>query len=122
LECKHIAQCADEQAAAAVAEAAADAERIHDAARLATKAALAEGASARDAELAALSVPGRAELDVVPEVMCAVCGEEPADSECQECGDKYCSSTWMGNDGCFASMHNKGARKRHKLVPLTVED
>lgn len=43
---------------------------------------------------------------------CVVCGEE-ADQKCVQCGDCYCSRTWMGNPGCFAQHHSKGNRTAH---------
>jgi hypothetical protein len=43
---------------------------------------------------------------------CVVCGEE-ADQKCTQCGDCYCSRTWMGNPGCFAQHHSKGNRAAH---------
>jgi hypothetical protein len=43
---------------------------------------------------------------------CVVCGEE-ADQRCVQCGDCYCSRTWMGNPGCFAQHHSKGNRAAH---------
>lgn len=45
--------------------------------------------------------------------LCSVCGEL-ADSKCGRCGDLYCSK----NYGCFYSMHSKGHRQNHKLVPI----
>jgi hypothetical protein len=49
--------------------------------------------------------------------LCVSCGEE-ADQKCQQCGDLYCSRTWMGNPGCFLSYHSKGNRVSHTSVPL----
>lgn len=43
---------------------------------------------------------------------CCVCGELP-DQICLQCGDLYCSKTWMGNPGCFAVYHSKGLRAKH---------
>lgn len=43
---------------------------------------------------------------------CVVCGEE-ADQRCVQCGDCYCSRTWMGNPGCFVQHHSKGNRASH---------
>ncbi len=48
---------------------------------------------------------------------CVVCGD-PADKLCTQCGDAYCSKTWMGNPGCFVSFHNKGNRATHTTQPL----
>lgn len=45
--------------------------------------------------------------------LCSICGEI-ADSKCARCGDFYCSK----NGFCFYSMHNRGHRQNHKLVPL----
>ena len=47
----------------------------------------------------------------------AHCGEE-ADAKCVECGDLYCSRTWMGNPGCWATTHAKGNKTSHKTVTL----
>lgn len=49
--------------------------------------------------------------------VCVSCGEE-ADQKCQQCGDLYCSRTWMGNPGCFLSYHSKGNRVSHTTVSL----
>ena len=50
--------------------------------------------------------------------LCVVCGEE-ADQKCEQCGDMYCSRTWMGNPGCFLTYHSKGNRAAHNTVPIT---
>jgi hypothetical protein len=50
-------------------------------------------------------------------IMCCVCSEA-ADSYCQQCGDYYCSVTWMGNPGCFVRYHSKGNRRNHVNVML----
>jgi hypothetical protein len=50
-------------------------------------------------------------------VLCVSCGE-PADKRCVECGDYYCSNTWMGNAGCFADFHAKGNRSYHTTEPF----
>lgn len=47
---------------------------------------------------------------------CVVCGEE-ADQKCLQCGDCYCSRTWMGNAGCFAQHHSRGNRASHTTEP-----
>lgn len=47
-----------------------------------------------------------------PELVCVTCGE-PADSQCLQCGDYYCSLKWMGNPGCFANYHSRGNRLTH---------
>lgn len=52
----------------------------------------------------------------VGQLACVVCGDVP-DTECQECGDVYCSKRWAGNPGCFAKMHRRGNRKSHTSVP-----
>jgi len=49
---------------------------------------------------------------------CVVCGRPP-DTTCVECGDVYCSVTFMGNPGCFAKQHRKGNRKAHTTEPYT---
>lgn len=49
--------------------------------------------------------------------VCVSCGEE-ADQKCEQCGDLYCSRTWMGNPGCFLTYHSKGNRVAHTTVPL----
>ena len=46
--------------------------------------------------------------------VCVVCGEG-AEIKCVQCGDLYCSRTWMGNPGCFASHHSKGNRASHTM-------
>jgi len=48
---------------------------------------------------------------------CCLCGEE-ADQKCVQCGDLYCSRTWMGNPGCFTTCHTKGEKLKHKTVTL----
>lgn len=48
---------------------------------------------------------------------CVSCQEE-ADQKCVECGDLYCSRTWMGNAGCFSNYHSRGNRVNHTLEPL----
>lgn len=48
---------------------------------------------------------------------CCLCGEE-ADQKCVQCGDLYCSRTWMGNPGCFTTCHTKGAKLQHKTITL----
>ena len=47
--------------------------------------------------------------------VCVNCGKE-ADSKCKQCGDFYCSETWMGNPGCFVVLHSKGNRVRHTKI------
>ena len=47
-----------------------------------------------------------------PYFECVVCSER-ADQQCVQCKDYYCSTTWMGNPGCFAKMHKKGNRVDH---------
>ena len=49
--------------------------------------------------------------------ICCICGEE-ADTQCVECGDLYCSNTWMGNPGCWQSCHAKGNRAKHTVVRI----
>lgn len=51
------------------------------------------------------------------DVVCCLCGEM-ADQKCVECGDLYCSRTWMGNPGCWATTHAKGAKQKHKTITL----
>lgn len=48
---------------------------------------------------------------------CVSCQEE-ADQICLQCGDLYCSRTWMGNPGCFLNYHSRGNRVNHILEPL----
>ena len=48
---------------------------------------------------------------------CVVCSER-ADQQCVQCGDYYCSTTWMGNPGCFAKMHKKGGRANHSTQDI----
>ena len=50
-------------------------------------------------------------------VVCCLCGEE-ADQKCVQCGDLYCSRTWMGNPGCFTTCHMKGEKVKHKTITL----
>lgn len=57
-----------------------------------------------------------AAADVDPDA-CVVCGEE-ADQKCMQCGDCYCSRTWMGNPGCFAQHHSRGNRASHTAEPF----
>jgi len=52
------------------------------------------------------------EKEEKPYFECVVCNER-ADQQCVQCGDYYCSTTWMGNPGCFAKMHKKGSRSNH---------
>lgn len=54
---------------------------------------------------------------------CVVCGE-PADQECVQCRDHYCSRVWMGNPGCFAVQHSKGNRAKHvaHAIDVDIED
>lgn len=49
--------------------------------------------------------------------LCTVCSEL-ADQRCFQCGDYYCSKSWMGNPGCFATLHQKGNRANHTLLSL----
>lgn len=51
-------------------------------------------------------------------IPCAVC-QEKADKICVECGDYYCSRTWLGNPGCFAQFHSKGNRATHTTESLS---
>eukprot|EP00605_Chrysophyceae_sp_TOSAG23-4_P001261 GSChrysophyteH1.ASY1.ANO1.1372.1 assembled CDS len=74
----------------------------------------------RNKELAFLIKKGQAEADPNlgdEETVCCVCGEE-ADQKCVDCGDLYCSRTWMGNPGCWATTHAKGNKQAHKTVTL----
>jgi hypothetical protein len=50
--------------------------------------------------------------------ICVECGK-PADKICEQCGDVYCSITWMGNPGCFPKYHSKGNRIKHTWKPYT---
>jgi hypothetical protein len=43
------------------------------------------------------------------------------DQMCSQCGDLYCSRTWMGNPGCFIRFHSKGNRVSHMLTGIDVE-
>lgn len=52
--------------------------------------------------------------------VCVECGK-PADRECEQCGDLYCSVTWMGNAGCFAKYHGKGNRRHHTFQPWSEQ-
>ena len=45
---------------------------------------------------------------------CVECNEI-ADKQCIECGDFYCSRSWMGNPGCFEKYHSKGNRINHQI-------
>lgn len=58
-------------------------------------------------------------VDDNPMPVCVSCGEK-ADQRCAQCGDDYCSNTWMGNPGCFAKLHHKGNRLNHVLEELPV--
>lgn len=49
--------------------------------------------------------------------ICVQCGE-PADQQCEQCHDYYCSRVWMGNPGCFQVYHSKGNRIHHTLKPI----
>ena len=62
-------------------------------------------------------VLARATADDLDVGRCVSCQEE-ADQICVQCGDLYCSRTWMGNPGCFLNYHNKGNRVNHVLEPL----
>jgi hypothetical protein len=62
-------------------------------------------------------VLSRAEMEDGSAGKCVSCQEE-ADQICLECGDLYCSRTWMGNPGCFISYHSRGNRINHTLEPL----
>ncbi|KZT24561.1 hypothetical protein NEOLEDRAFT_1163261 [Neolentinus lepideus HHB14362 ss-1] len=42
---------------------------------------------------------------------CVECEDQPAQVQCETCGDDYCSV-------CFAAQHRKGSRKRHATKPL----
>ena len=57
------------------------------------------------------------EKEEKPYFECAVCSER-ADQQCIQCGDYYCSTTWMGNPGCFAKMHKKGSRANHNTQDI----
>ena len=52
--------------------------------------------------------------------VCAVCNDT-ADQKCVQCGDYYCSKTWMGNPGCFIQYHSKGNRSTHVTQMLSKE-
>merc|ERR1711865_1210855 len=45
-----------------------------------------------------------------------------ADRICEQCGDVYCSLTWMGNTGCFAKFHSKGNRRSHSWKPFSFAE
>jgi hypothetical protein len=66
-------------------------------------------------------VLSRAEMEDTSTSRCVSCQEE-ADQICVECGDLYCSRTWMGNPGCFISYHSRGNRVHHTLEPLDKTD
>eukprot|EP01041_Mallomonas_annulata_P003129 gene3129-6155_t len=57
------------------------------------------------------------EAEIDTQKLCVLCNE-PADQKCVQCGDLYCSRTWMGNPGCFAKFHHKGNRLNHTTEPL----
>ena len=98
-ECIHKPSCDTKLAKMQAAKAAEEATK--DAAKAARDPAFA----AQSAQLALLNL------------LCVACGE-PADQKCLQCGDAYCSKTWMGNEGCFFAYHQKGMRKEHKTVTL----
>jgi hypothetical protein len=52
------------------------------------------------------------------EYFCVVCNEA-ADKKCLQCGDYYCSRTWMGNPGCFIQFHSKGNRATHQTIKIS---
>ena len=98
-ECIHKPACDAQQAQLQVQRAAEEAKK--EAARAARDPAFA----AASASMALLNL------------LCVACGE-PADQKCVQCGDAYCSKTWMGNEGCFLQYHRKGKRAEHKTVSL----
>lgn len=49
-------------------------------------------------------------------LVCVNCGSKEVDIKCMQCGDFYCSETWMGHPGCFVLLHSKGNRARHKRI------
>jgi hypothetical protein len=55
------------------------------------------------------------EEEILP--LCTIC-EEVADKICADCGDFYCSRSWMGHVDCFAQVHARGNRVNHKLESL----
>jgi hypothetical protein len=63
----------------------------------------------------------RVETDDTAVGRCVSCQEE-ADQICLQCGDLYCSRTWMGNPGCFINYHSRGNRVNHTLEPLETPD
>lgn len=62
------------------------------------------------------SSPSKAAVAPAPPPPCTICGED-ADKICVECGDFYCSRTWMGNPGCFVQVHSRGNRATHTTEP-----
>lgn len=58
-----------------------------------------------------------ASAKIAKKPVCVVCGE-PADQECVQCRDHYCSRVWMGNPGCFSVQHSKGNRSKHVSHPI----
>eukprot|EP01033_Poteriospumella_lacustris_P010304 gene10304-7320_t len=64
------------------------------------------------------SPPRSASNQPPPPPPCTICGED-ADKICVECGDYYCSRTWMGNPGCFVQVHSRGNRASHATEPLS---
>jgi hypothetical protein len=77
--------------------------------------------AAQQAALAAADAARAKELKQRNLAMMAVCVEcdKPADKICEQCGDVYCSITWMGNTGCFPKYHSKGNRTKHTWKPYT---
>jgi hypothetical protein len=69
--------------------------------------------SSKSARSAFSSVSSRSSRGPGP-ILCVSCGEV-ADRRCVECGDYYCSNTWMGNIGCFAEFHARGNRMTHTI-------
>ena len=64
----------------------------------------------------------RAEVEGTEDVGRCVSCQEEADQICLQCGDLYCSRTWMGNPGCFLNYHSRGNRVNHTLEPLETPE
>ncbi len=71
----------------------------------------------RDASVLAQRVQAAKNASMGQYYQCIVCAD-PADKVCAQCGDFYCSKTWMGNPGCFVSYHSKGNRAAHTAQPI----
>ncbi|CAM9759100.1 unnamed protein product [Scytosiphon promiscuus] len=68
-------------------------------------------AGAEEKELRERAEKEQEEEEEMP-LACDVCGKTP-DVECEQCGTVYCSTTWVGNPGCFINDHERGNRRTH---------